>query len=213
MFTTTLDFINYVLSLIGEQPLYTSAGNLGQLVRNSIYTSMLGVVQTSRASMFEQYLTATVVNLDSNVPAYTIPDDLVQLLNVSFVDATLTKGLLVSISRKEVISNNAGYYYEVVGNSLYLSQAIDRPVQLKLRALVVPTLPTADDAPIALPKPVLPAIAHGAASILCLSYVDDANASSMHKRMADEATNMLRQQFGITRGRAFNMRDTREFYA
>lgn len=212
MNSSTLDFVNYVLSLIGEQPLLSTAGNLGQLVRNSIYSSTLSIVQATRASFFEQFITGTTTNLDPLVPALVLPEETVQVLEVAIVDAS---GDFITIHRLELsqMSYYPAYTYDIIGSNLYLSKSVDRPAQVKVRALVLPTLPTADDAPVSIPKPLQPAIAHSAASILCLSYIDDGNAAAQHKRIADEMTLMLRQQFGITKGRTFNMSKIRDTYA
>jgi len=196
---------NYVLSLIGEQPLLSSAGNLGQLVRNSLYTSTLAVVQSSRASFFEQFVTGTATNDDYLVPAMVVPTDVIQVLDVLYADPYVN---LVPLSRQELVNFNRSYpdyTYDIVGSNLYISPRIPRPANIRLRALVVPSIPTADDTLVSIPKPALPAVAHGAASILCLSYVDDGNAAAQHERLADELTMALRQQYGITRGRTFNI--------
>lgn len=207
----TLEFVNYVLSLIGEQPLLSTAGNLGQLVRNAIYSSTLSIVQTTRASFFEQFITGTATNVDYLVPALVLPEETIQVLEVAIVDISGDVITLQQLPHSQMLYYPA-YTYDIVGNKLYLSKTVDRPINIRVRALVLPTVPTADDAPVGIPKPIQPAIAHGAASILCLTYVDDSNAAAQHKNIADEMSLMLRQQFGITRGRVFNMSNTRDTY-
>lgn len=190
----------------------STAGNLGQLTRNSIYTSTLAVVQSSRASFFESIVTGTATNADYMVPALVLPTDVVQLLDVSVADVNGRLQPLRCQELHELANGYPVYSYALVGSSLYLNLFLERPINIQVRALLVPTVPTADDALIGLPKPVQPAIAHGAASLLCLSYVDDANAAAQHKRTADELTLMLRQQFGITRGRSYSMANNNQGY-
>jgi len=208
----TLDFFNYVLSLVGEQPLATTAGNLGMLTRNAIYTSLLTVVQSKRANFFEKLLSGEVTNVDYLVPAFSLPDEVTQVLNVWLVDQVT--GEMVQLVQQPLSTQTVPTLsYDIIGNKLYINKGITRPAQLSIRALVIPTLPTSDTDDVGIPAPLRPAIAHGAASILCVSYIDDGNAAAQHKRLADEAMLMLRQQFGIARGRHFNLSNTREFYA
>lgn len=208
----TLEFVNYVLSLIGEQPLATSAGNLGTLARNAIYTSLLTTVQFTRANFFEKLLSGQVTNEDYLVPAFKLPDETTQVLNVWLVDPITDT--MVPLKQQELsLQSIPSFTYDIIGNQLFLNKGITRPAQLTIKALVIPTLPASDTDDIGFPSPIRSAVAHGAASILCLSYVDDGNAAAQHKRLAEEAMLMLRQQFGITRGRQFNFSNLREFYA
>lgn len=212
VFMSVLEFINYVLSLIGEQSMLSSAGNLGQLTRNCIYSSTLAVVQSTRATFFEQLITGTATNVDYKVPALVLPTEVAQVQDVSIDDGF---GNLSPLHRQEFALLNSSFplgTYEIIGSNVYLNANIPRPIDVLVRALVIPTLPVSDSATFSLPKPVQPAVAHLAASILCLSYVDDANAAAQHKRMADEMILMLRQQFGISKGRTFNVGHSRRLY-
>lgn len=201
----TLEFYNYVLSLIGEQPLLSSEGDLGSLLANSVYSSTLAVVQSSRATFFERLYTATATNSDYLVPAFTLPNELVQLYEMWLVDS---QSNLLLMHRQPFDRLNYGNHYfsfDTIGNDVYFSNNIVRPATVKLRALFAPNTKIADDLAFPVPQPAQPAIAHGAASIMCLSYVDDGNAAASHKKISDELTAMLRQQYGVNRGKTFNM--------
>jgi len=201
----TLEFYNYVLSLIGEQPMLSSDGDLGSLLANSVYSSTLAIVQSSRATFFERMFTATATNNDYLVPAFSLPNELVQLYSMWLVTP---QSDLIEMHRQPLQSLTYGnhyFSYDIIGNDVYFSRNVVRPTDVKLRGLFVPNTKIADDVVSPIPQPAIPAVAHGAASIMCLSYVDDANAAASHKKISDELTLLLRQQYGASRGRNFNL--------
>lgn len=204
-----LEFVNYVLSLCGEQPLLSTAGNLGALARNAINSSILTVVQTSRASFFEQQIVFNATNDDYLVSIGQLSDSVAQVLQAWLLDASTNT--LIGMKRVELQAlNNYGHYYsyEVVGRDVFINKAIIRPCFVHMRVLSIPTLPLADDSDLNLPNAVIPAVAHTAAAILLISYIDDANAASMHQNLAATFIDNLRLQFGTTRARVYSMSNT-----
>lgn len=201
-----LDFVNGILSLMGEQPLATSSGTLGQMVKNVAQTAINTVAQTVRPQAFEHIVNMTTTNSDYSVAVGLLPDNVIQIYNVHFVRGTNSPLRLQAIAYEALPTN---YGYSIVGNSVYVSPIIARdmslPLSVSFHVLLAPNLPTADDVDIGIPTLLIPAIQHTAASILLLSYVDDANAASQHQRLAESMTTMLRLQIGVSRGRSYNI--------
>jgi hypothetical protein len=204
-----LDFVNGILSLMGEQPLASSSGTLGQMVKNVAQTAINTVAQTVRPQAFEQIVSMSSTNSAYDVPVGSIPDNTIQIYSVFWKQGSNSPFGFRRMDSKplEVLDTNFGY--SLVGNQLYVSNLIARdnasPLAVSLHCLVAPTLPTADDADIGIPTLLIPAIQHTAASILLVSYVDDANAASQHQRLAESMTTMLRLQLGVSRGRSYNI--------
>lgn len=201
-----LDFCNYVLRLCGEQPLLSTTGNLGALVRSSINTSILSVVQSARVSYFEQLVTMTSSNEDYLVPVGSLPTSVAQVYDVWLLNTETNELIRMEHQQLEHLDGVYPYYsYSVQGSNVHVNSRVVRPLTLRLQCLNVPTLPLADDSELNLPDTIQPAVAHTAASIILVSYVDDTNAASIQQRMADTLVNNLRSQFGNTRGKRYNM--------
>lgn len=202
-----LDYCNEVLRLCGEQPLLSTTGNLGALVRSAINTSLLMVAQETRASVFETLVTMTATNDDYMVSAGTLPESVIQVYDVWLENTSTAQLIKLERQSLQYLGGTMPYYsYEVIGNQLFLNRSIVRPANVKLKCLSVPWLPLADDALVTIPDVMLPAIRHGAASIVLTTYVDDLNAASVHQRMSETMIAALRNQYGVTRGRgSFSM--------
>lgn len=199
---STLELINRTLSLIGERPITTSTGSLGALTRNALTTAIYGVVQSTRASSFEQWLTFTATNDDFLVPAGVLPPTVAQVNKVSYRVTGSNRILVIKEQPLELLPHMLSY--SVVGSNLFVSPMFARPVTLFASVLNVPELP-ADDVNSPIPEFIAGAVAHTAASILCLSYLDDPNAASLQRSIANELTVQTRLQYGQTRGKNFNI--------
>lgn len=197
----TLNLINSVLHHIGEQSLATSAGTLGSLARTAIQSALTKVVQETRASFFEQVYTITATNDDYTVPAGQLSTQIAQVYDVVWNhDSNIIRMMEQPFERLDVL-----FGYSIIGNNLYVTRLLNRPIDLQIRALVIPFLPEADDVDSGIPVALQPAVIHQAASILLVTYMDDANAAAIQQRMADTLIATARGQLGITRGRQFNM--------
>lgn len=201
---TVLQLSNYALSLIGESPLInTTTSSLGTLVKDALQTAINTVVQDTRASVFETTTVTAVTNPDYLVPAVTFSSQLIQLYTVFLLvdnaDGDIPFGL--KDYPLETIRRYPGYCVE--GNSLYLSPTIARPCDIRTRQLVVPLLPALDATDSGLPELCIPAVAHTAAGILALSYLDDPGQAAAQQNLADIMKDKLRSQFGATRASSF----------
>lgn len=206
-----LDFLNGILALTGEQQLASSAGSLGSLVRNVAQTAINSIAQTVRPQQFELMLQLSTTTQDYGVPVGTIPDNVIQIYNVFWRQGSATPYPYAKLDTQpfEVLDNRVGY--AIIGDKLHVSNLLGRdstyPLVINLHCLMAPVLPTADGADLGIPTLLIPAIQHTAASIMLVSYVDDANAAAQHQRLAETMTAMLRSQVGISRGRQFNLGD------
>jgi hypothetical protein len=198
----TLDLINQTLALIGERALATSTGSLGGMVRNALTTALYTVVQQTRASVFEQLLSFTATNTDFLVPIGSIPPNAVQFRKLTFRQTAA--GALVVIKEQPLEQLPYTPSYSVVGDKIYLSPQFARPITLFAQALVVPSLPS-DDTVSPIPDYLAGAVAHTAAAILCISYLDDGNAASLHRNTAQELIAIARLNSGIGKAREFNI--------
>lgn len=198
----TLDLVNQTLALIGERALSTSTGSLGGMVRSALTTAIYKVVQETRASVFEQFLTFTATNADYLVPIGQIPSSVAQIYKVQYRTTGFNDIFTLEQQKLEQLPYN--YSYALVGSSVYLSPLFARPITLFASVLNVPSLP-ADDVASPIPDFLVGAIVHSAASILSLSYLDDGNAAALHRNQAQELTGIARLQYGVTRAREFNM--------
>lgn len=199
---STLELINQTLALIGERPLSTSTGSLGGICRSALTTALYQVVQSTRASVFEQFLTFTATNADYLVPIGVIPPTVAQIYKVQY--RTTGYNDIYTLEKQRIEQLPYSYAYALVGANVYLSPLFARPITLFATVLNVPVLP-ADDVLSPIPDFLVGAIVHTAASILSLSYLDDGNAAALHRNQAQELTGLARLQFGVTRGREFNM--------
>lgn len=202
-----LEFCNQVLALCGEQPLATTAGNIGALLRSCIQTSLYHVAQQTRAACFEQMLMFTATNDDFQVSIGQLPDDLVQI-TYTWLDTSADYVPLIPLHYREYHELGYGapeYTYSTVGKDVFLNGRIARPAFVRMRGLVAPVLPTADDSELTIPSVVLQAVAHNAAAIFLVSYIDDANAAAVQQRIADTLIGNVRVQYGQTRGKQYNI--------
>ena len=198
----TLELCNQTLALVGERPLTTTTGSLGGIVRQALTTALFKVVQETRAQTFEQFLTFTATNDDYLVPIGNIPLTVAQFNKLQYRVVGDNKILTVKHQPLEILPYDLSY--SIVGANVYLSPMFKRPVTLFASVLNVPSLPAdAVDSPI--PDYLAGCIMHTAASILCMSYLDDGNAAALHRNVAAELIGTARLQFGATRGREFNM--------
>lgn len=209
----TIELINQVLALVGEQPLASSAGTLGQLTRSVIDTALQAVTQSVRPQTFERIYALTTTNNDYTVPVGAVPSNIIQIYNCFWRQGLVSPYKFVRLDTQpyEVLDQRIGY--TIIGNSLFVSPLINRsdeyPLTIHLHTLTAPVLPTADDEDAGIPQPLLSAVKHQAAAIMLLSYVDDPNAASMHENIANQFKEMLRLQYGISRNREFNIGDRR----
>ena len=203
MATVTIDLINDTLALIGESALVTSTGSLGKLTRSVLQNAIYKVVQECRPSFFEQLLTFTATNVDPNVPIGQLPDNVSEVYNVFFINGYApTK---IQSTSYNYLSRGLALSYCVIGRSVYLGSGFARPAIVNMHVLNVPTLPPADDVNCGIPDACLAAVKHTAAAILCSSYLDDANAASVQRNIAQEMGNVLRSSYGINRGRTYSL--------
>lgn len=204
MATVTIDLINDTLALIGESPLTTSTGSLGKLTRSVLQTAIFRVIQETRPSFFELMMTATASNEDPFVPAIVLPDNVSEVYSVYFISNSLVTKL--QSNSFAFITRGLSLGYCVVGRDVYIGSGFARPADFRLHVLNVPSLPPADDVDSGIPDAAVGAIKHTAASILCSSYLDDANASAVQRNIAQELMNVLRFSYGIaSRGRTYSL--------
>jgi hypothetical protein len=93
--------------------------------------------------------------------------------------------------------------YTMQGSSLLLSPYIARPCDIRTHTLDVPILPVSDATDSGLPELCLPAVAHTAASILAVSYLDDPGQASVQQNIADALKDKLRSQYGATKASSY----------
>lgn len=204
---TRLQIVNSVLSLVGESQLLSTTGTLGTLVVNSLNTAIVNVVLETRSQVFESLLTGTVTDEDYLVSALSIPASVVQVFSVHLRIPTgaSTGDTLFQIENQPIENLPNTPSYSVVGSNLFVSPMLKRPFDLRVHVLTIPTLPTPDAADSGLTDVVIPAVEHTAASILALSYLDDANQASIQQNIADRLVNKLKLNYGTVRGRTYNM--------
>lgn len=198
----TLELVNNTLSLIGERPIASSTGSLGGSTRSALTTAFYSVIQQTRASAFEQILTYTATNPDYLVPIGALPDTVVQLNKMYYTDDN-SRVFELKSQRLELLQFFPTSY-TLIGNNIYLTNSFNRPVDIFASVLNVPDL-TADGVDSGLPKYLIAPVSHLAASILAVSYLDDANVASIHRNMAEELIVLVRGQLGRTRARSFNI--------
>jgi hypothetical protein len=198
----TLELVNNTLSLIGERPIASSTGSLGGITRSALTTAFYSVIQQTRASAFEQILTYTATNPDYLVPIGALPDTVVQLNKMYYTDDN-SRVFELKSQRLELLQFFPTSY-TLIGNNIYLTNSFNRPVDIFASVLNVPDL-TADGVDSGLPKYLIAPVSHLAASILAVSYLDDANVASVHRNMAEELIILVRGQLGRTRARSFNI--------
>jgi hypothetical protein len=201
--TVALEIINNVCSLIGERPIASSTGSLGTIVRSAINTAIQTVADETRASSFEKLITFTATNNDYLVPIGVIPSSVSRIREVS-IRTDAPNQLVVRLESQSLSLLPYYYSYTVIGDNLYLSPSIARPVVVYALSTDVPTLPS-DDTVLPFSNSLLPAISHSAAAILCISYLDDANAASLQQRLASDLITRARNNKGVGRARTFNM--------
>jgi hypothetical protein len=203
----TIELINSVLSHIGEQKLTTSTGSIGQLVRSIITTAIYKVVQETRYQSFDVMLTFTGTDENYLVPVGELPANVVQVYSVYYIANTnaIYGDILVRLNEYRLHHLNTVLGYALVGSNIHVSSHLAKPVDIRVRALVAPTLPVSDEAETSIPDALIPAIVHTAASILCVSYLDDPNAAAVQNRIASELIANARNHFGAGRGRMLNL--------
>lgn len=201
----TLDLCNNVLALIGERPLTTTVGSLGGIVRQALTTAVYKVVEETRAQTFEQFLTFTATNDDYLVPIGSLPATVVQFNKLQFRVTGSNRICTLKHQPLELLACELSF--TIVGINLYLTPMLKRPITLFASVLNVPDLP-ADGVVSPLPDYIVGAVSHTAASILSMSYLDDANAAALHRNTAAELVGIIRLQYGATRGKSFNIGGT-----
>jgi hypothetical protein len=203
----TIELINSVLSHIGEQKLTTSTGSIGQLVRSIITTAIYKVVQETRCQTFDVMLTYTATSENYQVPIGQLPLNVIQVYSVYYVANTNTiyGDTLARLNEYRLHHLNTVLGYALVGSNIHVSSHLAKPVDIRVHALVAPTLPVSDEADSGLPDAIIPAIVHTAAAILCVTYLDDPNAAAIQTRIAGELTNNIRNHYGAGRGRMLSL--------
>lgn len=207
MAETKLQLVNSTLALLGETSLTSTANAIGALVLTALNSALVMVAQQSRAGIFEKAVGVTVTNPDYLVSAYTIPDNALQVFSVLLrVSTGVTGGdKLIPLKYVGLEELDEYYSYSIVGRDLYLSSTLARPCTIGVYILELPQLPANDGDTSGIPDVVLPAVRHTAASILYASYLDDANGSAVQRRIAEDFIEKLRTQYGLLRGKSFNM--------
>lgn len=204
---TRLQLINHTLSLIGENQLSTSANQLGTLAVNVLNTAFSSVAQDSRHSSFEIILTGNITEADYLNPAYSIPLDVLQVYKVFVKTTDVTNGYSVldelEYLELDCLFDETGY--SIIGNNLYLTRCITRPFTIQIQAVQNYELPALDSDVVDLPDQVLQAVAHTAASILSLSYLDNPNAAATQSNLRNAIIDKLQKQSGSTRAKTFNI--------
>jgi hypothetical protein len=199
----TLDLINNVCSLIGERPLASSTGSLGGIVRSALNNALYTVAQNTRSAEFEKFITFNATNSDYTVPIGTLPSSVVKVREVSFRTAA-PNVQIYKLSEQDLDLLPYWRSYTIIGNNVYLSPMINRPVIIYLLTTNVPTL-NADGDALPFSDALVGAVSHTAAAILCVSYIDDPNAAALHSRISNDLIVTARNNTGVGRGRKFNM--------
>lgn len=202
-----LELINHTLSLIGENKLTTSDNQLGTLVTNILNTAISTVAQETRHNCFEKIEQPVVTVDDYLSPSYDIPDSVIQILGVNCRVSVKNFGDVLDVLPYIELSDlDVELGYSVVNGSIYISKNIARPLTLFIHTIQTKELPENDGDLVKLPNQVVYATAHTAASILCLSYLDNPNAASVQRNLAQTLIEKLTKQQGIGRSKSFNLK-------
>ena len=203
---TRLSFVNHVLSLVGENQLTTTDNQLGRLVVNVINTAIASVAQETRHNAFETLLTATITETDYLLPGYTIPTNVLQILDVTVRVSVDGFGDVIDslcFVPFHLLDSDTGY--SIINGSLYISKCVARPLTCILHTINTQTLPANDSTTLTLPDQVLYAVAHVAAGILCVSYLDNPNAAAIQNNLAETLQDKIKKQQGIGRGKTYSL--------
>lgn len=196
---TLLTHINNTLRIIGEQPLLSSVGNLGDITKQSLEEALLTLVQETRHSSFSSLQTFTATNADYLQPAFALPARCTQVdtLYYQVPDSNPQRLIKLKPGALEGLYNN--YRFCIVGQQVYVGNVLKRPSTLLLKAWVAPALPALDTDLLTIESDLVPAFEAIAAATLATSYLDDlAQANTLTKR-AQELTTRLRLRAGATR--------------
>jgi hypothetical protein len=196
---TLLTHINNTLRLIGEQPLLSSSGNLGDLTKQALDEALLTVVQETRHSSFVSLTSFVASNANYLQPAFALPGRCVQLLTLYYQVPDTSPQRLVKLVPGALETLATNHRFLVVGSQVYVGNVLERPCSLTLKALVAPALPTLDTDNLAVESEVALVVEAVAAALLAYSYLDDGAQANTLERRAQEAVVRLRTRAGLTR--------------
>lgn len=201
--TTKLELVNRTLHLCGEQSLANSNGTLGSITKGCIQSALQQVVQMSRSKQFEMIQTFTVTNSDWTVNESNLSSNTLQIMRVRYFDGINWYPL--SQQEYDGLPWNIGY--SIVSGNIYVSPLLARPQKIDVLTIVVPQLSGfGDNDTLPFGDLIVPSVIHTAASILLLSYLDDANSAAAQQKIAESFISYLKQQTGMTYGRLLSFR-------
>jgi hypothetical protein len=200
---TLLTHVNNTLAQIGEQPLLSTVGNLGTLVKRELQSALFTLVAETRHSSFLTLTDFTVTAPSPLTPSFALPLQTTQVKSVYYKDTldpafpVLTKLLPRELQQLTRLSSIG---YAVVGSNVHIGQAFVRPFTATLEAYICPDLSLlADGAAVVLPAEVLNALEVVAASLVAVSYIDDLAAQRTLETRATVEVEQLRKRAGALR--------------
>jgi hypothetical protein len=194
-----LTHINNTLRLVGEQPLLSSSGNLGDLCKQALDEALYVVAAEVRHTSFVQLTTFTVANTDYLQPAFTLPSRCVQVLALYYQTPNTTPTRLTKLKQAPLQTLLSSYSYSIVGSQVFVGNVLTRPFDLRLKSVVAPALPALDTDLLTLDSEVVPVLETVAASLLSSSYLDDSAVTGTLTRRAQDSVARLRNRAGLTR--------------
>jgi hypothetical protein len=199
---TLLEHVNNVLAQVGEQPLTSTVGNLGSLVKRELQVAVYAVVSQTRHSSFLGLTNFTVTAASALTASFIIPTRMTQVKAVFYRDVTTpTLPRLVKLLPRELAEvtqpNSIGY--AIVGVNAHIGQKFKRPFEVTISGYVAPLIPTNDGDAWLLPNDVLYVVEAVAAAQVASSYIDDLNAQRALQVRAEEEVSQLRIRSGAMR--------------
>jgi hypothetical protein len=195
--------INDVAAQIGEQPLLSSVGNLGTLIKRELQSALFTVVSETRHSSFLSLTDFTVTAASPLLPSFALPARTMQVKSVYYKD-TLAPALpvLTKLLPRELqeLTRRSSIGYAVVGSNVHIGQAFTRPFTATLQAYICPDISTLTDTDnLVLPDEVLNVVELVAASLVAVSYIDDLAAQRALQTRATAEVEQLRKRAGALR--------------
>jgi hypothetical protein len=199
---SVLVHVNNVLAQIGEQPLTSTVGNLGNLVKRELQSALYSVVSQTRHTAFLSTTDFTVSAVSALTPSFALPTRTIQIKTLFYKDtSTPTLPRVVPILPRDlsVVSQPGSLGYAVVGSNVHVGQGFARPFTATLYAYTAPALPPLDTDLLTLPDEILFALESVAAAAVASSYIDDLAQQRSLQTRAEQEVLQLRARAGSMR--------------
>lgn len=196
---TLLTHVNNTLRLIGEQPLLNTTGNLGDLTKQALEEALYSVIQETRHSSFQQMLSFNVTQVDHLLPAFVLPTRVAQVQGVYLQYGTAPNLRLLKLTPGSLETLSTNWRWCVVGSDVFVGASVNRPATLRLKALVVPPLPSVDSGVLTIVDEAATVMEAVAAAVLASSYLDDLAVVSSLQNRAEQLVTRLRSRAGAFR--------------